>query len=421
MEYQYKAEFFHDLAGHKEFTRSFLNASPLRVVLGLFVLGIIMILIRMFDYPFAIRYFLIYVAIFLLVRVITNPRKGDIQYKRMLQANNGQPMYQQLFFTETGIHCVSSQNGNQADFAYDLFRYAIESKNLLILVMQHRSCLILSKSSLEGGSIPEFFAFLKAHCPKLKGKKPRKTIGGKIVQILIAVTIIFGTIWALLNLPGFSLMDRIYGRLDNSMSYAQMADALSEVDIHISDHAIQELVEYDNEYLADYGESFYANSLRNQKIEDLLYWEGAGQYDKDTDAWQPSQSGIYWQDMEVWNCESIYTDFLTGVSAMDEALAFTDIQEDMSHVHIENGTGTIYTTFTWNGAEHQLITTYNYDWFDTAAIRTLGKIINQGDQKLYVTYFDDYGALLYYGTGKQVRKLEHLTGLNFKKADIISW
>ena len=421
MEYQYKSEYVHDLDCHKEFSRSYIDASPFQCILRLFSCIALLVLISLFDNPSAIQYFLTFVIVFVGIRLVINPKNGDIQYKRMLQANNGSPSHQQQLFTETGVHCINTINGNHVDFGYDQFRYTIESKNLLILVMQHRTCLIINKANLEGGSVSDLFAFLKVHCPKLKEKKPRRTICGQIVRFLVAMTMILGTIWVLLNLPGYSVMDKLTGRLDNSMSYEQMADALSQVDIYISDEAIRELVEYDNEYFADYGESFYAKSLRNQKVEDLLYWEGAGQYDADTDTWQPSQSGIYWQDMEIWNCESIYTDFLTGVSAMDETLAFKDIQEDMSHVHIENGVGTIYTTFTWNGTAHQIITTYDYDWFDTTAIWKLGKIINQGDQKLYVTYFEDYGALLYYGTGTQVRKLEHLTGLNFKKADIISW
>ena len=422
MEYQYKSEYIHDLDTHKEFNRSYSNSRPFTIILGIISCILLLVLIHTFDRATSsFQYFFVYAIVFTVSKLISNSKKGDIQYKRMLQANNGSPSHLQQFFTKSGVHCVNALNGNQSDYGYDQFRRVIESRNLLILVMVHRTCIIINKANLEGGSPAEFFAFMKSHCPQLKGKKTRKTIMGKITGIAVSVILILGTIWALLNLPGFSLMDRIYGRLDNSMSYEQMADALSQVDIYISVEAIRELVEYDNEFLADYGESFYTNSLRNQKVEDLLCWEGAGQYDQGTGAWQPSQSGIYWQDMEIWNCESIYTDFLTGVSAMDETLAFKDIQEDMSHVHIENGVGTIYTTFTWNGTEHQLITTYDYDWFDTTAIWKLGKIINQGDQKLYVTYFDDYGALLYYGTGKQVRKLEHLTGLSFKKADIVTW
>ena len=267
MEYQYKSEYIHDLDCHKEFNRSYVNSRPFTIILGIISCILLLVLIHTFDRATSsFQYFFVYAIVFTVSKLISNSKKGDIQYKRMLQANNGSPSHLQQFFTESGVHCVNALNGNQSDYGYDQFRRVIESKNLLILVMVHRTCIIINKATLEGGSPAEFFAFMKSRCPKLKGKKTRKTIMGKITGIVISVILILGTIWALLNLPGFSLMDRIYGRLDNSMSYAQMADALSQVDIHISDHAIQELVEYDNEYLSDYGESFYANSIRNQKI-----------------------------------------------------------------------------------------------------------------------------------------------------------
>lgn len=421
MEYQYKSEYIHDLDTHKEFNRSYIDASPFQCILRLFSCFALLVLISLFDNSSAIQYFLTFVIVFAVIRLVTNPRNGDIQYKRMLQANNGSPSHQQQFFTETGVHCINTINGNHVDFGYDQFRYTIESKNLLILVMQHRTCLMINKASLEGGSVSDLFAFLKVHCPNLKGKKPRKTICGQIVRFLVAATMILGTIWALLNLPGYSVMDKLTGRLDNSMSYAQMADALSEVDIHISEQVIQEMVEYDNEYLTTYSEDYYANAPRRQKVEDLLYCEGIGSYNKETGQWTPSTSGIYCQEMEVWNADSIYSDFLTGVSHMDNDLVFTDIREDMRDVDIDAGRGTVAVTFTFQNETHTIKADYFYDWFDTYAIAQLGKIIKSNDQQLYVCSLDDYAAVLYYGTHRQVRTLEKLSGLNFKKAALLAW
>ena len=421
MEYQYKGEYIHDLACHKEFTRSYIDASPFHCILRIFSCFALLVLISLFDNSSAIQYFLTFVIVFAVIRLITNPKKGDIQYKRMLQANNGSPSHQQQFFTEAGVHCINVRNGNHADFAYDQFRYTIESKNLLILVMQHRTCLMINKASLEGGSVSDLFAFLKVHCPKLKGKKPRRTIGGKIARFLIAATIILGTIWSLLNLPGYSVMDKLTGRLDNSMTYAQMADALSELDIHISEQVIQEMEEYDHEYLTTYSEDYYANAPRSQKIEDLLYCEGIGSFDKETGQWTPSESGIFCQEMEVWNANCIYTDFLTGVSHMDDDLVFKNIREDMREVDIDAGHGTVAVTFTFQNEAHTIKADYFYDWFDTYAIAQLGKIIKSDDHQLYVCNLDDYAAVLYYGTYRQIRELERLTGMNFKKAALLAW
>jgi hypothetical protein len=235
----------------------------------------------------------VYAIVFTVSKLLSNSKKGDIQYKRMLQANSGSPSHLQQFFTESGVHCVNTLNGNQSHYGYDQFRRVIESKDLLILVMVHRTCIIINKANLEGGSPAEFFAFMKSHCPQFKGKKPRKTTLGKYLRCIFIVILVLGSIWAFMNIPAFSLADRVFDRLHNDLSYQEMAEELSDMGIGICTRTINDLEDYDATFFSENGYDYYEDTGRYQKVADLLYWEGAGIYDWVKD-WDPSNSGIFW-------------------------------------------------------------------------------------------------------------------------------
>lgn len=414
MDYDFKVETIHDLGFHREFTRSYIRASLLRSVFNLAYTLLLFWFISMFSLPAAVYSYLGIAAVFLAAYLISHPRKGDIQYKRILQNNNDEPPHLVYTFHEDHIHCLQPKNGNKQDFSYDLFRRMIESENLLILVMKHRSCLILDKRWVHGGQPEELIAFLAAHCPNMRRKKPTGTSFGKWTQRLLAATLILGSLFGLLNLPAFPIWSRLNGRLDNSMSYQKMADALAEVEIVISQQAIDEMEAMDAEYFKENGEDFYSTSLRGTKISDLLYWEGCGFYDEITWKWTPSTSGIYWAELEVMDASSIYTDFLTGLSSMDPELSFSNIQEDYSQADLESGTGSVHVSFDWNGAHYELDAQLSYDWLDADIIFKVGRIIagNNSENTLYCAY-EDAGFLFYYGTPAQMRKLERMTGLQF--------
>lgn len=72
----------------------------------------------------------------------------------------------------------------------------------------------------------------------------------------------------------------------------------------------------------------------------LLTVLGQGNYDYENMTWTPYENGVYTFDVEFFNVEKMYTDFLTGVSSLDkEELNFKNIQEDTSQVNWEEGTG----------------------------------------------------------------------------------
>ena len=74
MEYQYKSEYIHDLDCHKEFTRSSIDASPFQCILRLFSCFALLVLISLFDNSSAIQYFLTFVIVFAVIRLVTNPK-----------------------------------------------------------------------------------------------------------------------------------------------------------------------------------------------------------------------------------------------------------------------------------------------------------------------------------------------------------
>ena len=60
----------------------------------------------------------------------------------------------------------------------------------------------------------------------------------------------------------------------------------------------------------------------------LLTVLGQGEYDYENMTWTPYSNGVYTFDIEFFNVENMYTDFLTGVSSLDkEELDFKNIRK----------------------------------------------------------------------------------------------
>lgn len=418
MDYTFKTETIHDLSVHKEFSKGFLYASKSRSFFYLLTIPLFLYYIFNFRSPVLVRTYLIVSALFLLAAWLRNPKKGDINYRRMLVSNNGNPVHSIIEIGEEGIQSTEHETGNRKVFSYDQFRSLIETERLLILTMQYRLCLVLQKSWLQGGTPRELSDYLLSHCPNIKRKRVRTTTFGQWVYWIHMAVLIIGTLLALTNLPHISLWDRISGVLHNEMTYQEMAAELSKLDIVISEQTIEELDAYDADYANDYGEDYYSSDYSESKIIDLLYWEGSGVYDEETWEWTPSTSGVYWLDLEVWSVDSIYTDFFTGLSAMNSELDFSNVAENYQDVNWDSGTGTIYVSFDYQGNSYELEAAYYYDWFDTDVLLEVCRILSDDSNPndLYFAY-DGQAVLLYYGNASQVHKLGKKTGLTFSKSE----
>jgi hypothetical protein len=125
--------------------------------------------------------------------------------------------------------------------------------------------------------------------------------------------------------------------------------------------------------------------------------------------------------MEVFSLDTIYTDFLRGVDALSPDFSFTNISEDYSAVNIEGGYGTVAVSFEYEEKYYELEAEYDYDWFDTEMLRSLGRILSS-DRKsgnLWFAYDGGQGIYLYYGNDAQVKLLEMLSGLDFMSCELI--
>ncbi len=94
--------------------------------------------------------------------------------------------------------------------------------------------------------------------------------------------------------------------------------------------------------------------------------------------------------MEVFNEEKMYTDFLTGISALDkEELAFRNIQGDISQVNWEEESGKRTVTFEWKNKEFTLEAEVEHDWFDLNVANQLNEMIKEHGNGKQLFFTDD--------------------------------
>lgn len=146
----------------------------------------------------------------------------------------------------------------------------------------------------------------------------------------------------------------------------------------------------------------------------LLTELGSGTYDKETGAWSPSSSNVYAFDVEVFSPDTMYADFLRGVSALGGGeLDFTGIQENLDGVDWETGSGTRSVTFAWRGTSYTLDAKMMHDWFDPRFADALNELIapNCGGKQLYFGS-DGYQELFVFYCGAQwAAAFEAATGM----------
>lgn len=415
--YRFRFQTILDLPTYREFFQLSYYTSSINMILRIVSVLMAWLLAFLFrnSYP---RFSLIfYPAIFLFsfAAVHFSGRKGGPGYRRMLVANAGQPQQSTTFFCEDGIFEYNQYGAQTVAVSYEDVRSIAENDTLYLLVLPHNLAITVCKDSVTSDLGGDPISFLLWRCTKLKHRKVRTETPGKVLHWGAAAMMILMLIMGIFNISPFRQLEIPGQQLRNDLSYQQIAAQLAPLGITVSDSTIAELEEYDRDYAAEYGEDYYAYG--GSKAADLLYWEGYGLYDEETWKWTPSTSGVYTFDTEVWNVESIYTDFLTGLKAMDPELNFTNIREDYSQANLEEGTGTIAVSFDWKGKHYDLTADYFYDWFDSDFLKEMGNIIaTEGGQELFVHY-DGQCCLLYYGTREQLRQLESMIGLRFDPAN----
>ena len=189
---------------------------------------------------------------------------------------------------------------------------------------------------------------------------------------------------ALLSLNGCSLKSNLSGGEAMQKTYKELAEIMEKYEIQgITDQMIEDL---EQDYKA------MPPEVELNKAAMLLTVLGQGAYDYENMTWTPYANGVYTFDVEFFNVEKMYTDFLTGVSSLDkEELDFKNIQEDTSQVNWEEGTGKRTVTFEWNNREFTLEAEVYEDWFDVSVANELNKIIKEhGNEKQLFFTSDGY-------------------------------
>lgn len=335
-------------------------------------------------------------------------RNGGIGYQRMLSDHNGTPLHQQLTFLDEHIQLSVPFTNSTHNFPYHQVRKVFETETLIVIVLEYNRAVSFQKDSLTGGPLNTFIASLFEKCPKWKRKKlTSPLLPGKIVHgLLIAISVIslLIAIWCSEPVQEFRANHR---SIHNAMSYTEIAEALEEFGIHdIPQSVIDKLESYDEEY--DYIYTFETN-----KCLDLLCWTGMGEYNYFTGEWTPTQCGVYWFDAEVIFIDSMYTDFLLGIQALDpEALNFTDIEETVSGLGEETGWNVHSVSFTWNGQQHTLTGNSMFDWFDLDFAVQLNRILKESGKQLYFAWDQGQGYIVFYGDKAWARSFEQATGID---------
>ena len=402
----FTSEITYDPPFFREYRSMFLDNLTRNIVSRLYLLFFSIFLILNMDKNHFIWLFLI-LAIFILFMQWHNYRKnrdGGLEYRQLLHQYAGDIPGQLVSFQEDQFVLRNLRTENEITESYQSIRKICESKNLILLITDLKINHVIDKRNMTGGSVGDLIQFLRNKCPKVK--RIRRGRFGRFVNRAFLVVIALGLIWSVLSF--FHIPEKLSGQITNDMSYEEMAAELAEVGIVIDPATIAELKEYEDAYADPI--AFLHSSY--PKVMDLLTLEGMGKYDWDTWEWTPSTSGVYWFDTEVMNLDTIYTDFLRGLDAMDEDLSFSNVTEDYTAVDIASGMGIVSFSFDYQGQRYMLNAQYQYDWFDTNMLFHMGRILQQDSDPRELWYtFDGQGVLLYYGTLQEAQTLEQKTGL----------
>lgn len=188
----------------------------------------------------------------------------------------------------------------------------------------------------------------------------------------------------LLCLSGCGIKNNLLGGKTIQKTYKELGEIFNRYGIQGTTAQMIEDLEQDYKSLPP--------EVELNKAAMLLTVLGQGDYDFESMTWTPYENGVYTFDVEVFNVEKMYTDFLTGVSSLDkEELDFKNIQEDTSQVNWEEGTGKRTVTFEWKNRQFTLEAEVVDDWFDVSVANELNKIIKEyGNEKQLFFTSDGY-------------------------------
>ncbi len=151
----------------------------------------------------------------------------------------------------------------------------------------------------------------------------------------------------------------------------------------------------------------------------LLSAAGGGKFDFDEGSWEPSASTVYSFDMEVFDVENMYTNFLRGIQAISGGeFEITDIQEDNGRVNWNLGAGQKQVSFRYNGNSCCFKPKVHNDWFDMRMLDYMNDVLTrEQNPKRFFFMSDGYqGIIIFYGTSDWAEQFSKASGIRLSAA-----
>ncbi len=425
MNYRFKGEVTFDLDTSREIDKGYHWFSP-RVYIPKLVIcitfAILCVTLNGLESTWLNSYAIALVSIFWIFWFFgwIKNKNGNLNYKRNLSNNGGKPPQNAYRFCDDRIHIINIDSNNQYTFQYNQILSLAQTKNHIILMVEHNQYLPIRKDSITGGSESQFIQFLVSVCPNLKPKHYRSNTPGKIIFIaLIAVSVLL-LLLSIYQTPFVQFLVNISRPVNNTMNLQQMATALEEYDIHVIDQLpedIQKGYAAYQDYLFDhqisqqpYTKTIYVLSNGAQPVWDYEQFCALG-----PDAVPASESGVVRLDLESWNPETMYGDLLCMISSLDPAyLDYSHIMVDNSGIDPKNGLGIQVVTFSWDGYDYKLKGETGPDWYDLSILSKLNDIIGAAGRRLYFVYDETGGILIFFRDPIWASTFRSATGLPIK-------
>lgn len=407
-------DYVHDLRTHKDCQKGFALVRPANLILSSFIILYtiwnIKNIILWGDYFSKLQWMFSVIYGITLLIVWIRDRNGDINYKRMLDSNSGKPCRYLFEFKETTIEQTNPDTVNHGQITYDRIKKVIRTKENLILIMNYNQGFCVPRSALSDNE-ELFLSFLKERCINWKRKKVLTGLFGRVLNVLKYTLIVLALLITIVR-PVSGLFDQLTSAPKNDMTCQEIVTMLEELGVTGDPEMIAEL-EAD---LKEYPELYYDNESR---ILDVLYCMGCGTYDYDTWEWTPATGGVYSFDLECVDLDTMYSDYLRGVSALDPELDFKNITEDLSEANYEINKGKQSANFTWDGTSYRITGKLDYDWFDVGAADDLKNIIKDRDTGKQLYFASGYGSIIvFYRDAAWAKQFESTTGIKLYESAV---
>lgn len=179
----------------------------------------------------------------------------------------------------------------------------------------------------------------------------------------------------------------------------------------------EEVIELNKKWLEN--DDFSRVYIEGYPFYSLLTDLGMPEYDSESGNIISYSEQAYWFDYEGWDISTDYLEILKGIQALSEDdFAFTDMEEDISDVNWDKGTGNILITFTCNGTPYEYNAPVEHDWIDSDFPVFLSNVLIKENcqNHLYICSDNGQGSILFYRDEDWAEQFTEKTGILLETA-----